>query len=55
MIAPVLIIAKVSPENTRNVMIVPKIPKSRMYPMFAKNLLLRMLNPLAKMIGGKQT
>jgi hypothetical protein len=45
----------VRPANTKNVIIVPKIPKVNMYPMFSKKRLLRILKPAAKMIGGRQT
>ena len=45
----------VRPANTKNVIIVPKIPKVKMYPMFSKKRLLRMLKPAAKMIGGRHT
>ena len=45
----------VRPVKTKKVKMVPKIPKVRTYPMFSKKRLLRMLNPEAKMIGGRQT
>ena len=51
----VYINAYVRPVNTKNVSIVPNIPNNRMYPRLSKNLLLLMLKPDAKIIGGKQT
>lgn len=44
----------VRPENATNVIRVPRIPNRRIYPIFSKNLFLLMLNPEAKMMGGKQ-
>jgi hypothetical protein len=52
---PYCITRYVSPANTRNVTIVPNTPNNKMYPIFAKNLLLLILNPAAKIIGGRQT
>ena len=43
------------PAKTKKVMIVPKIPNKRMYPMFSKNRRLLILKPAAKMIGGRHT
>ncbi len=45
----------VIPQKTKNVRIVPKMPNIRMYPILSKNLFLLMLNPDAKIIGGRHT
>lgn len=45
----------VSPAKTKNVIMVPKIPKVKMYPIFSKKRRLLMLKPAAKIIGGRHT
>ena len=47
------IIPIVTPEKAINVNKVPSTPKSRMYPMFSKNLFLLILKPAANKMGGK--